>query len=239
MTLMAVQTNSALATASVSLIEFFPLSLSPSLPSFSLLLPPSSYPLCLPLLPLLPLPSSSLPFLLLLLPSQSHSLACTTHSLPLSLSPSLPPSLPPSPLPPSLPLPLPLSLPPSLPPALPFSSLPSLFLLLKVNSYLNSPTTMSFTSGSGAYTVVNGIDACRVGILPLSYCSFWNQLEGWLVQVVDIYKKSCSTTKQKKAELSNGCVMGLIVDRYVPGDEKVSDPLAEYETDSSIESESE
>ena len=46
-------------------------------------------------------------------------------------------------------------------------------------------------------------------------------------------------TKKKKAELSNGCVMGLIVDHYVPGDEKVSDPLAEYETDSSIESESE
>ena len=67
-------------------------------------------------------------------------------------------------------------------------------------------------SAIAAFWVSNGIDHCRVGYLPKAYVKNWEQYDGALVQVVEVYSgDSDSPTKRQKFHRNRGLAVGVII----------------------------
>ena len=49
-----------------------------------------------------------------------------------------------------------------------------------------------------AFWVTDGVDRCRVGFLPRYQLKHWQQYEGRLAQIIDMYRDSDSPAKKKE-----------------------------------------
>ena len=59
-------------------------------------------------------------------------------------------------------------------------------------------------SALAAYWISNGIDCCSVGFLPRHLLKQWEENDGSIAQVVDIYKGSDSPAKKRKNVRNSG-----------------------------------
>jgi hypothetical protein len=67
-------------------------------------------------------------------------------------------------------------------------------------------------SALAVYWISHGIDCCRVGFLPRHLVKQWQQYDGRIAQVVDLYQGSDSPTKQRKNVQKCGCCEAVIID---------------------------
>ena len=67
-------------------------------------------------------------------------------------------------------------------------------------------------SALACFWVTDGIDWCRVGFLPRHYFKHWQDFEGRLAQVVELYKDSDSKEKRKKHYRNSGCCQAVLID---------------------------
>ena len=67
-------------------------------------------------------------------------------------------------------------------------------------------------SALACFWVTDGIDRCRVGFLPRHYFKHWQDFEGRLAQVVELYKDSDSKEKRKKHYRNSGCCQAVLID---------------------------
>jgi len=71
-----------------------------------------------------------------------------------------------------------------------------------------------------AYWVTDGVDRCRVGFLGRHTVKHWQQYDGRLAQVTDVYtKESDSPTQRKKFHRNRGCNKAVIIDTTRGGEE--------------------
>jgi hypothetical protein len=67
-------------------------------------------------------------------------------------------------------------------------------------------------SALAVYWISDGIDRCRVGFLPHHLVKQWQQFNGRIAQVVDLYQGSDSPTKQRKNVRNCGCCEAVLID---------------------------
>ncbi len=67
-------------------------------------------------------------------------------------------------------------------------------------------------SALAVYWISDGIDRCCVGFLPRHLVKQWQQYDGRIAQVVDLYQESDSPTKQCKNVQNCGCCEAVLID---------------------------
>jgi hypothetical protein len=67
-------------------------------------------------------------------------------------------------------------------------------------------------SALAVYWISDGIDRCHVGFLPRHLLKQWQQYDGRIAQVVDLYKGSESPTKRRKNARNYGCCEAVLID---------------------------
>ena len=60
--------------------------------------------------------------------------------------------------------------------------------------------------------ISDGIDRCCVGFLPRHLVKQWQEYDGRIAQVVDLYQESESPTKQRKNVRNCGCCEAVLID---------------------------
>ena len=88
-----------------------------------------------------------------------------------------------------------------------------------------------------AYWLTGAYDGCRVGFLPSKYDRHRKQLDGRLVQVIDVLAESSCIRRHIKVAENDGVCLAMIADRYIPGDEALFQPFLDgkYDMDSSAD----
>jgi hypothetical protein len=99
---------------------------------------------------------------------------------------------------------------------------------------------LTFSSGAnqhatvlGAYWVTEGADRCLVGRVSDEFKDFFNQLEGRIAQVVEIYSRSASPKKMRYSTLHDGVCHAILVDRAIDGDIGMNQCLTIIDSDDS------
>ena len=77
-----------------------------------------------------------------------------------------------------------------------------------------------------AIWVSTGADRCIVGYCGAKYKGAFQQMNGRLGQVIDIFSRSESKTKNDYSEAHNGVMLIAIIDRSDPGDELLNGYLS-------------
>jgi hypothetical protein len=67
-------------------------------------------------------------------------------------------------------------------------------------------------SALAVYWISDGIDRCRVGFLPRHLVKQWQQYDGRIPQVVELYQGSDSPTKKRKNVRNCGCCVAVLID---------------------------
>jgi hypothetical protein len=67
-------------------------------------------------------------------------------------------------------------------------------------------------SALAVYWISDGIDRCRVGFLPRHLLKQWQQYDGRIAQVVELYRGSDSPTKKRKNVRNCGCCEAVLID---------------------------
>ena len=67
-------------------------------------------------------------------------------------------------------------------------------------------------SALAVYWISDGIDRCRVGFLPRHLVKQWQQYDGRIAQVVELYQGSDSPTKKRKNVRNCGCCEAVLID---------------------------
>jgi hypothetical protein len=84
-----------------------------------------------------------------------------------------------------------------------------------------------------AYWVTTGIDRCRVGFLPKFTVKHWQQFDGKLAQVVEMYRDSESPSKRSKAHRNKGACQLVLIECVQ--DNNTSDPVKRKRKDPTTE----
>ena len=67
-------------------------------------------------------------------------------------------------------------------------------------------------SALAVYWISDGIDCCRVGFLPRHLVKQWQQYDGRIAQVVELYQGSDSPTKKRKNVRNCSCCEAVLID---------------------------
>ncbi len=67
-------------------------------------------------------------------------------------------------------------------------------------------------SALAVYWISDGIDRCRVGLLPRHLVKQWQQYDERIAQVVDLYQGFDSPTKQRKNVRNCDCCEAVLID---------------------------
>lgn len=67
-------------------------------------------------------------------------------------------------------------------------------------------------SALAVYWISDGIDRCHVGFLPRHLLKQWQQYDGRIAQVVDLYRESESPAKRRKNARNYGCCEAVLID---------------------------
>ena len=67
-------------------------------------------------------------------------------------------------------------------------------------------------SALAVYWISDGIDRCCVGFLPRHLVKQWQQYDGRIAQVLELYQGSDSPTKKRKNVRNCGCCEAVLID---------------------------